>query len=876
MAAESRDKRGIALPDWRFHHADAAGKRARVAMLLCWSVGLLLLAWTTWDQIRTATERERALGRQLAISAVEELTRRLQDTESRLDGFVNQERELLSGFTSDPSSPEIRENLWSLLQLVFPEAVAAVILDARSGREAGLGDELGERSLAHLRQFVRGSAPSLRIGGEGIQVAELSALWYSHGEAAGGLLIGLSCAELCRSLERTAAAGHILRLRPASPDGEADPIGPTEKAEPPASDETVLISLPLSDTGWVLQDRLGEDYFRDLVYRHAVPALVGGTLLLLAATVLFRWVLGDNRGLEQSRAELRQNRLKLQAILAATTDGFVMTDTRGRIELFNPAAEMMFGRLAEDVLDASILKLVPDFFSNQNAGALIDRASSGEAPTMVRESLGIRKGGKEVPVRLFVSRVRFGDEPHLLVVVQDLTESRRNEDQLAFLEQRDVLTGLLNRREFENRLSGILTDDEAMEAGPHALCYVDVDQFKLVNETCGYDAGDELLKQIAILCQAKLKGAAIVARLGSDEFGAVFRKLGTDEARKICDAFMQTVRNFLFTWRDQSFDVAVSIGLFEITSAHESASSLLKKADIACHMAKRHGRDRIHVYNEGDAELVRHHGDLRLLSAISQAVNAGRFHLYAQPIMPVAFGSGRRHFEVLVRMLDEGGTPVIPEDFIPAAERYILMPSVDRWIINRLFSLQAKNLRDWHQIEPDRFLFSVNLSGTSISDEGFLRYLKRQFSEWDVPHETICFEITETAAMRNLERARAFMEELAALGCSFALDDFGTGLSSYSYLRELPVDYLKIDGSFVRGMTEDPVSYAVVESINQIGHVLGLRTIAEWAEDKAIVNELRALKVDFAQGFAVGESLPLSDLTLDDAKIPPAPGSASP
>jgi EAL domain-containing protein (putative c-di-GMP-specific phosphodiesterase class I) len=311
----------------------------------------------------------------------------------------------------------------------------------------------------------------------------------------------------------------------------------------------------------------------------------------------------------------------------------------------------------------------------------------------------------------------------------------------------------------------------------------------------------------------------------------------------------------------------VSIGLVEFSARNESPSGVLSKADLACHMAKARGRDRIHTYHEGDEELVRHHGDMRLVATISRALSEGRFHLYAQPIAPLAAGrDGPWHFEILVRMLDDAGRAVIPDRFIPAAERYILMPAVDRWIINRLFGLQAENLRAWHAREPDRFLFAVNLSGTSVLDDGFLRYLKRQFTDWDVPYPTICFEITETAAILNLTHARDFMEELASLGCQFALDDFGAGFSSYAYLRDLPVDYLKIDGSFVRGLTEDPVNRAMVESINHIGHVLGLQTIAEWAEDEATLAELRDLAVDFAQGFIVGESLPVSELTLADTQ----------
>jgi diguanylate cyclase (GGDEF)-like protein/PAS domain S-box-containing protein len=560
----------------------------------------------------------------------------------------------------------------------------------------------------------------------------------------------------------------------------------------------------------------------------------------------------------------------LPAILSAITAGILVTDAQGRIRLFNAAAEMMFGRLAEDVLNARAEKLIPDLFSTDNVAALL--AKGGRLTPVVRETVGQQKGGKEFPLRLWIHGVSLGGKPCLLIVAQDLTEHLRNEEQLTFLEQRDVLTGLLNRKQLEERLSTLLADAEDEQSVRHVLCYIDVDQFKLINDTCGHQAGDELLKQLAILIGARLEGAATIARLGGDEFGALFADRSAQDTLGVCEGLLQTVRNFLFTWRDRSFDVAVSIGLVEFGPNGDSASSILSKADVACQMAKTHGRDRIHIYSHTDVELVRHHGDMRLVSTISQALSEGRFHLYAQPITPIGVGGGKhRHFEVLVRMVNESGEAVIPDRFIPAAERYILMPAVDRWIINRLFSLQAANLREWQKIAPQSFLFAVNLSGTSITDEGFLRYLKRQFVDWNVPPETICFEITETAAVRNLERARGFMQELGALGCPFALDDFGTGLSSYSYLKELPVTYLKIDGSFVRSMTEDPVNYALVDSINQIGHVLGLKTIAEWAEDRSALNQLRALNVDFAQGFGVGQAIPVCDLTLTLATAPSLP-----
>lgn len=848
-------------------HRTSETRRARIALVVSALLTIMLLVWSTWDHIRTRLERERVLAVQAAGSAAEKLTERLQSIDSRLIGFVNQEQSLLDNLVAAPDAVDMRETLFSLLQLHFPQATAALVFDARGIRVGNLGDRLGAGDELYLRQFARGERPPIFfMTRKGDVQANFASSWFRDGEPAGALLLSLNCTELCAPKALPLPPGHNLSIAPATSPQPRKGLDGQE----PNTPGTALAEFPLGDTDWALVDRLDAEYVAEIVYSRLTLGLGLGAAILLATLALYRWVRSQDQSALTERTDLRLSQFKLQAILSATTDGIVLTDLKGRIELFNPAAEMMFGRPTEDVLNADLFKLLPGFLSSDNAGSLLRQQTTEHGPPLVRETRARHKGGKEFPVRLWVNAVRFDDESHLLIVVQDLTELERNEEHLTFLEQRDVLTGLLNRREFEQRQTAILADPQLGPDSPHVLCHIDVDRFKLINDTCGHEAGDELLKQLAILIKAKLTLAELIGRLGGDEFVVLFQNRTAEEVREICDGLTQTVRNFLFTWRDQSFDVAISIGLAEFTPESESPSSTLSKADVACHMAKSHGRDRIHVYHEGDVELIRHHKDMHLVSAISQALSEGRFHLHAQPIAPIAAAkSERRHFEILVRMVDESGTAIIPDQFIPAAERYILMPAVDRWIINRLFSLQAENLRAWHQMEPDSFLFAVNLSGTSITDEGFLRYLKRQFTKWDVPHQSICFEITETAAVSDLEHARAFMQELNALGCSFALDDFGTGLSSYSYLRELPVDYLKIDGSFVRGMIEDPVNYALVESITQIGHVLGLQTIAEWAEDKATLTQLRVLNVDFAQGFGVGEPMPVCDLTLADTAIPP-------
>jgi diguanylate cyclase (GGDEF)-like protein/PAS domain S-box-containing protein len=598
-----------------------------------------------------------------------------------------------------------------------------------------------------------------------------------------------------------------------------------------------------------------------------MQVLLAGALLLTsfyaAGVLLFTvagWRIRDTTSRDRSHVDPSESRAQLAAILNASSDGILLTDGEGRIQVFSPAAQMVFGYLQEEIQGRPIGQLIPACMEQGNELSL-NRGGGHPGVGTVREVTGVCKSGDEIPLRVSLSRFTLGQRRHYVALVQDLSEQQRNEKKLAFLQRHDLLTGLLNRQEFERRLDALLSFTEQADT-EYVLCYMDVDQFKVVNDTCGHGAGDDLLKQLAILIKSRFKGWETIARTGGDEFAVLLVDCDLQRAEGLCNSLLQTVRNFLFTWRDRSFDVALSIGLAGFRPHEQSASRVLSQADVACHMAKHLGRDRLHVYHEGDMELTRHHGDMHLVADIIQALNEERFHLFAQPIVAVKQGpESETHYEILVRMVDAEGGLLIPEHFIPAAERYILMPAIDRWVINRLFTLQAETLRRWaRQGQGSRgFLFGVNLSGTSLTDEGFVSYLKRQFAEHDVPYGSICFEITETAAVANLERAKALIDELKALGCSFALDDFGSGLSSYAYLKVLPVDYLKIDGSFVRHMTEDPVDYAMVDSINQIGHILGLKTIAEWAENPGTLTQLRALNVDFAQGYGVGDMISLEE-----------------
>lgn len=597
----------------------------------------------------------------------------------------------------------------------------------------------------------------------------------------------------------------------------------------------------------------------------------------LAGIVMVRWA----RPTAQRRMAAggpRSDRTTLQAVVDGTTEAMILADPQGRIRLINPAAEILFGRLGEDLAGTGVAGLLPGFNDEQDAVAVETQIAAAGDPAVapaVHETEARRADGQRFPVRVWVRGLPLDGEHHLLITVHDISEQEHQGRELAYLRSRDQLTGLLNRQEFRNRLAAIASipppdarhtsqvPGAAATQGRWILCHMDLDQFILINSTCGPGAGDKLLQQMARLIEAKLAPTELLARLGGDEFGVLLRCRDIDAAIDLCEGLMQTVRGFLFTWQDRSFDIAISIGMVSWDPAAESPDEALGRVETASHLAKRSGRNRIHVYREGEAEFIRLRGDMHLVSTINQALSEGRFSLFAQPIVPLTSVPAACHFEILVRLVDAEGAMVVPSRFIPAAEHYILMPAVDRWIISRLFALQAENLRTWHRANPDQFLFAVNLSGTTVTDDGFLRYIKRQFEDWQVPYPSICFEITETAAVGSLEQARTLIQELSARGCRFALDDFGTGLSSYAYLRALGVHYLKIDGTFVRGMATDEINRAMVESINHIGHILGLKTIAEWVEDEDTLAMVRALRLDYAQGFAIGAAIPLADFTLD-------------
>ncbi len=454
----------------------------------------------------------------------------------------------------------------------------------------------------------------------------------------------------------------------------------------------------------------------------------------------------------------------------------------------------------------------------------------------------------------------------LRIVCRDVTEAHNLSQELSYQATHDSLTGLVNRRELENRLARVL-ETARVEDSHHALCYLDLDQFKVINDTCGHVAGDELLRQLSEVLRSKVRHRDTLARLGGDEFGVLMEHCVLRQAERVADTLRKTVEEFRFSWENKTFSVGVSIGLVPVAADSESVASALSAADTACYVAKDQGRNRVHVYHPEDMELARRHGEMQWVARINQALEEDRFCLSAQPIRalsdigleseaPELAADGHGYFEVLLRMRDASGRMVPPGAFLPAAERYSLSVKLDRWVVEKIFSWLDEHPAQLEQL----VMCSINLSGHSIADEDFLQFVISSLDGTNVPAEKLCFEITETAAITNLVSATRFITALKGWGCHFALDDFGSGLSSFAYLKQLAVDFLKIDGVFVKDVVNDPINLAMVKSINDIGKVMGKRTIAEFVENDGILEKLREVGVDYAQGYRVGRPKPLDRL----------------
>ncbi|HEY2809402.1 MAG TPA: EAL domain-containing protein [Steroidobacteraceae bacterium] len=579
------------------------------------------------------------------------------------------------------------------------------------------------------------------------------------------------------------------------------------------------------------------------------PALlITGVEIIPTQTVQALRLPADNAALEPQL-------LALQSLAEA----IITTDKDGRLTFMNAAAEQLTGTQAEAAtgkLLEDIVSLVDETERRILGDPVRQALSSGSSVSLSRRAMLLsRANGNERSIELSAAPIRNAGKELIgaVVMLHDISELRGLARQMSYQATHDALTGLVNRREFERRLEEAIGSGHRGD-GQHVLCYLDLDRFKLVNDTSGHLAGDSMLREVAKLLRDAVRDSDTVGRLGGDEFGTLLVGCPLDKARQIADDLCRAVNDYRFVWKDKIFNIGVSVGLVEISRESGTLEELLAAADTACYVAKKQGSGRVVVYSARDEAHARHTGEIQWLQRLQSALKENRFHLYHQVIVPAHEAEGGPAMEVLVRLQDESGAELVPADFMRAAERYRLMGLVDRWVVQTTLAALGRGAI----AVPENRSVAINISGQTLGDTQFLEFVVECLDSTGASPAQVCFEITESAVIANLEHARRFVGVLHGMGCQFALDDFGSGVGSFSNLKTLPLDYLKIDGSFMRNLARDTVNQAMVSAMIKLARTLNFRVIAEQVEDSAAVEAARKIGVDFLQGYAVGRPQPLS------------------
>jgi diguanylate cyclase (GGDEF)-like protein/PAS domain S-box-containing protein len=564
---------------------------------------------------------------------------------------------------------------------------------------------------------------------------------------------------------------------------------------------------------------------------------------------------------KQMETTLFSEKEKFLVTLNSILDGVITVDLDEKITYINPNAERLSGCNKKQIFGKAFknnIKLLSINTHQEPNDNVHQCLAKGEVISHKEHVLVLHSDGYVTTVKEIVAPM-FDQQNKVIgavVILHDVTETYQLEQKLSYQATHDQLTGLINRNEFEIRLNHIINIAYSDKVS-HAMLYFDLDNFKIINDTCGHLAGDQLLRQITQILKHKLRRGDILARLGGDEFGAILESCPIEMAKNIAEEICLEVNNFNFIWENQDYTIAVSIGVVPINEESDNVDQILSRADASCYAAKDLGRNQVHIYQSDDLDLIAKQGEMLWVSRINKALKNERFILYFQLIQPV-FHSEGLHFEVLIRMLDDHNNIIPPGIFLPAAEHYDLIKKIDRWVVRHMFEWLADNPDVYQQIS----LCSINLSGQSIIDPNFIHFITQQLAQKNIAAEKICFEVTETVAINNLVAASRFIDTLKEMGCVFSLDDFGSGMSSFGYLKQLNVDFLKIDGQFVKDILIDPIDEAMVKSINDIGHTMGLKTIAEYVETNDIYEKVKSMKINFAQGYGIAKPEPLNDLRL--------------
>jgi diguanylate cyclase (GGDEF)-like protein/PAS domain S-box-containing protein len=631
----------------------------------------------------------------------------------------------------------------------------------------------------------------------------------------------------------------------------------------------VLVGIPLA-TATADADALFKGVWTAVCLLGA--AVVAGTLLAQRQNDRLQETLDAKSAVE---AALWEEKEFLDVTLSSIDDAVFTLDKKHRVTFLNRRAEEMTGWSAADAVgrDLHEIATLHELPTTMDVGRFAGCAASEDTPPLLAGGMGeggvaclTNKVGSRVSVEYAATELtRQHAGAHSVLVLHDVSQATKMAHSLTYQASHDALTGLFNRTAFDAKVDAALLSANTSKH-EHVLLFLDLDQFKVVNDSCGHAAGDELLKQVAYLFQQNMRQSDMLARMGGDEFAVLLENCAPGPAMRLANKLRNELTAFRFSWGEKNFQVGVSIGAVPITAACGTRDDLMRRADTACYIAKDGGRNRTHLYLDADEAVVARQGEMSWAARVQHALANDEFLLVGQRIIAPQGGPGY-YYEMLLRMVDQDGSLIPPMAFLPAAERYGLMPAVDRAVIN----LALREHKELQAATTQPVRLAINLSGSSLSDLSLLEFIRNAFEEHGVPAHSVCFELTETVAIANLQVAANMMRQLKELGCTLALDDFGSGMSSFSYLKQLPVDVVKIDGSFVRNMLGNTVDYAMVEAVNNIAHKMGLATLAEYVESPALIQALDEMGVDLLQGYGVSRPQSLAEMHESVRNAPPGP-----
>jgi len=567
---------------------------------------------------------------------------------------------------------------------------------------------------------------------------------------------------------------------------------------------------------------------------------------------LARFINTAIQNMRNQELEAYQAKEFAEVTLRSIGDGIVTTDKYGKIMFMNPVAEELSGYLLDEVSGkqlTDVMKLICEGTNNNLPHPIEGCLARNKIIDIDSDCVLVHKDGSHIPVTNSAAPIQDSKKQLLggIMVFHDVSEARTLQQELSYQASHDHLTGLYNRREFDQELNTALSHAKR-DKHEHVLCYMDLDQFKVVNDTCGHAAGDMLLRKLSKKLKTGLRKSDVLARLGGDEFALLLLHCDIERAVKVAENIHQMINDFIFQWEGTSCQVGVSIGLASLSHTFKDSAEVLAATDIACYTAKEEGRNRIHIYQADDKKLTLRREEMSMVGKVREALSGNLFELFAQPIVSTSNVHDCKHYELLIRLKTEDGEYISPARFLPAAEKYQLMTEIDSWVVQNAFHLMIDSSQ-----QKNDFSLAINLSGQSINDTKFLKFIVDKIAEFNLDASRVCFEITETAAINNLDHAIDFIKTLKELSCKFALDDFGTGVSSFEYLKRLPVDYLKIDGAFIKQLDSNKIDRAMVKAINEVAVIMGMKTIAEFVENEEIYKILNDIGIHYAQGYWVSK-----------------------